>query len=163
MVMQGCLAWEDIEEREENIQSDSIIPMLVSVVPPDSPEMVEIDKDCISYQFKIDKLIDARTGEDISNLDVYMNWFLDYSTNPNVQSAVMNYTLNVQSTTINIEPTGTIHRVDLRISDQPFLTEGEDVRINWDVPENANVEQYYWILEVVDNDFVDPNCSGYVE
>ena len=164
MIVQGCLAWENIEERDTTPTNTSLIPKLISTDPALSAHIVDIDKDCTGYQFAINELRDARSGDLLSRQDVFINWFFDYETNKNPQSAGMNYLINIiNNTTIPSEPIGTTHVVDLRISDKDFLTEGDDVRVNWDVPEGANVEDHFWIIRVVDNNFSDPNCTGYTE
>jgi hypothetical protein len=162
MIAQGCLAWEDIEERKNTPINDSPIPILLDTAPELSQRVVQIYRNCQVYKFEIEELVDARDGTPLTRQDVFINWFIDYETTTRNPFSGTSFRVNINSD-YSSEPAGSQHIVDLRISDQDFLTEGEGVRVNWDTPEGANVEDHFWIIEIVDDNFNDPNCERYIE
>ena len=163
MIVQGCLAWEDIEEREVVPENDSIIPMVLSTTPPFDKSVIPIYRRCISYNFSIVAMIDARTNEILTSQNVFINWFLDYQSTIRVPVRGTKYSINIYDK-FSSEPDGSLHTVDLFISDKSILQEGDDPNnINWDVADGAYVEHIDWVIQIVDDERTADNsyCSGY--
>ncbi len=158
----GCLAYDDIKERSGAFSPEGIAPIIQATDPLMGDAVIQIDKKCKGYRFRITKLINSE-GEDLNAQDVRINWFLDYyKSNLNPLSVGLSLIISANSLFAGDEP-GVYHVVDVVVSDQEFANSGS--YINWEPQEGAHWTYARWVVKVVDESPVrsDPRCvQGYV-